>query len=374
MALSESYEPRVFGPSRGHFLEGQRLSRTQRAFGIYDDNGFSLPGTDIRSEDIMSVPEGMPALPSSSETIDTPSFFGGVARNQFGHVILNCLGRLWGLEHLPSETNVVFWNTSKRPRAQFPLIEPFVRLLGFENDIKIRSKPAVYTQIHTCSNTYGEALGGLGTPGFHRWIDQRLPAKKPVDPELKVYLTRSQLGPNAGRYACEDHLESLLEREGYRVVAPEKLSLQEQVELFQTAGKLIFAEGSALHLFAMVKREHQQAVVIQRRDGLPRMMLLQMNDRRGLPVEPISVLRNIYWPPKRSDHLSVSFLDFEALKAALITHGMISANTFWSLPDPEAERLSLNAGLDLGQEMLDRNARRKWLRQFRRRRRNKAAA
>ncbi|CUI76611.1 glycosyltransferase family 61 protein [Cognatishimia activa] len=374
MSLSRSFEPGVQGPFKGHFLVGQRLNRTQRVFSIYDDNGVALPGCDIRSEHVMSVPEGEPNIPAELPIIDQPTLFAGVARDQFGHVILNCLGRLWALDELPKDTKLVFWNSAKRPNQQFPFIRPFLDLLGVENDIEVRFENATYSELYTASNVYGEALGGLGTPRFHAWIDDRLPPAGPVDPDRRIYLTRSALGPSAGRYACEDHLETLLKREGYEIIAPESLSFAEQIALFQNAGKLIFAEGSALHLYAMVRRENQQAAVIQRRAHLPRMMLLQMNDRRGLPVEPIETLKSIYWPPKRSDHFSVAFLDFEALRARLIEYDLISPNAFWDLPDQDMEQVSLNAGLAPGEEMLDESGRRKWLRKFRRERRAKRAA
>lgn len=318
----------------------------------------------------MSIPDNLPVLDRSTPTIDAPTLFAGMARVQFGHVILNCLGHLWCLDKLPAGTSLLYWDATKRGNHPFNFISPLLDLLGIENEFEVRKTPAVYSQLYTCSNAYGEAPGGLGNPVFHRWLDHRLPPASPIDANRKVYLTRSKLGPSVGRYACEDHLEKLLEREGYETVAPETLSLTDQIKLFQTARKLIFAEGSALHLFAMVKRTDQQAVVIQRREHLPRMMALQMNDRGGLPVAPVCALKSVYWPQKRSDHLSVSVLDFKKLKSELVRHDMISHNADWPDPSAEAEQFSLSAGLSDGERMLDRAGRRKWLKDFRQNRRN----
>ena len=187
---------------------------------------------------------------------------------------------------------------------------------------------------------------------------------QPPDPAISVYVTRTALGPEAGRFACEDHLETLLAQQGYQIFVPEQHSIAEQVAMFQRAGRLIFAEGSAVHLFSLVRRPGQISAVIHRRPELPAVMLAQMADRAGEPTRAVNVIADVFWPPRRGDHLGLSVLDFAALGRELAAMGLIDAQG-WLAPSEAMVQASLRAGLKEGDPLLTRAERAGWLRQLR---------
>lgn len=363
--------PDVKGPQFGTLVEGKLHARRHRTMGVYDRQGLPLPYCDIKANYLKTEPDG-PILPvRDAKTIEGPVLFAGLTREQFGHVILNSLGRLWALEHLPPETTLLFYARNKVLPRYFKHLRPMLDWLGIKNDFVISRGPRQTDQMFTASDLFGERYDGFGAPEFFEWLDRRQATPGPVDPNMRLYITRSRLGPEAGRFACEDHLEDLLREQGYTVFAPEAHDLPTQADMLSRAGRLIFAEGSALHFFGLIKRPEQIACMIQRRKTLPYLIGNQANARPGHEVRSINVIRRTFWPPRRSDHYSVSLLDFKKLKLALVEAGLINSDAAWAHPSFEAEKISLHAGLSDGEHMLASKGRKKFLADFRRKQREK---
>jgi capsular polysaccharide biosynthesis protein len=234
----------ICGPQSAVFVEGDRINRRQRIAGVYDAQGEPLPYCDIKGDYLNAAPAGPIAAPPEAMVIDGPVLFAGLACEQFGHVILNSLGRLWALEHLPRETTLLFHARSRVLRRYYKFIRPLLNLLGINNPFVISRNPVRSKEFYTAAELFGERYDGFGDPAFFEWLDSRLPSPGQVDPDKRVYVTRSQLGVEAGRYACEDHFERLLEKQGYDVFAPEKHDLQTQIDVLGTAGRLISAPAS----------------------------------------------------------------------------------------------------------------------------------
>jgi hypothetical protein len=55
------------------------------------------------------------------------------------------------------------------------------------------------------------------------------------------------------------------EAHGYTIIRPETMSLSRQIIAYNAVEELVFAEGSALHLYAPVARPDQRVFVIWRR-------------------------------------------------------------------------------------------------------------
>lgn len=162
-----------------------------------------------------------------------------------------------------------------------------------------------------------------------------------------------------GRYACEDHLEALLSEEGYEIYAPEQHPLEHQIDTFSRAEQLIFAEGSALHLFSLLRQPNQVSAVIQRRPDLPAVMTAQMNDRAGPGTAAVSAITRVVWAPIKGDHRSRAELDFDILREDLRSLGLIRGDR-WRAPRPDEVAASLNAGLSQGDMLMDRDQHKAW--------------
>ncbi|WP_420585171.1 glycosyltransferase 61 family protein [Ruegeria sp.] len=360
--------PVISGPATVTLKEEERSSRTERPQAFYRPDGRVMPNGDIVSGQLSTPPCQTPPAQPGAKRVQGPVLFAGLALEQFGHVLINSLGRLWALQHLPPETRLLFIPKRSEEPEKYRHTASVLRWLGFSGEFLLARTDTTFEELYTCPDIFGERYGGQGLPGFYTWLDGRLPVAQDIDSDLKLYVTRSGLGHNVGRYACEDHLEHQLRRQGYRIVAPETLGLAEQTHLFRSAGKLIFAEGSALHLYALMNRPEQNCAVIKRRESLPPLISSQLIDRTGRGPHIVDAIRDVFWPPVRSDHLSVSVLDFDKLGADLENVGLIDRSLGWDRPDPSVQQASICAGLADGQTMLNADQRRDFLREIRARR------
>ncbi len=352
-------------------IQGERLNRTTTSFGVYDDNGL-VPNCEIETSPWVSRPEPKAQAPRSAQRIYGPTLFAGSADFQFGYVLMNALGRLSILPDLPPETTLFFAIKPMHGPNPMRTLPAVLRALGIRNPVVMSEFGTYFDELITTREQFGEYLGGCGTPAFYRWIDT---CWKPAPLKIgsKVYLTRSQLGGRKGRFACEDHLEQLLAKEGYQIVAPEKLPLHEQISLYQSTERLIFAESSALHLYSLIRRPGQNAAVIQRRPELPKIMTAQMQDRIGDPPLAINVVDKTLWPSLRGNHLGISVLDFDRLGDELQNAGLIRGKG-WHAPSGEKLKGSVDALFGPFQEPMTCTERAVWLQQMRAKRRNQQAA
>jgi hypothetical protein len=281
---------------------------------------------------------------------------------------MNSLGRLHALEQLPPETTVVYAAKAQEQAVNYQFMPIVLRSLGLRNPIIVTEDALRFEVLHTAPELFGECRGGRGEATFYDWIDRCWPVLSPPDPDSRIYVTRRGLGPQAGRFACEEFLERLLEAEGYEIYSPEAHPIRHQIETFQRAGKLIFAEGSALHLFSLVRQPNQFSAVIHRRKALPEVMRAQMADRSGHPTVAIDTVAEFWWSSRRGEHLSVSILNFDQLREELIAVGLIHGRN-WQTPAADVVASSLREGLAPGEEIMDSADRAEWLKKFRKARR-----
>lgn len=357
--------PTLGGPYDAVSMRGPRHRRTY-PFGFFDQDGDMVPLADIQGGVLSTTTfTERPDPPKLVATEDRPVLFAGLSPPQFGHVILNALGRLWALDQLPSDTQLLFLPWRHANMRHSPHLTPLMALLGITTPPLIIDGPRRYTQLYTATDLFGERFGGKASGKFRTWLAGRLPPAGPVDGARKVYVTRSHMGAAVGRYCNEELLEELLRADGYEIFAPEEHTLSEQVAVFQNAGRLLFAESSALHLYGLVQRSEQHVAVVQRRRDLPPLVLGQIRADDLAGFHTINVIDEIFWPPSRRDNLSVAVLNFDALRTALCHAGFLSAQAEWRAPSTSERHHSLHAGLGTQQELVPEADRAAWLKAFR---------
>ncbi|MDO6669987.1 glycosyltransferase family 61 protein [Paracoccus sp. 1_MG-2023] len=353
-------------------LAVDRVDRRLCRFGLYDGNGVPIPHGDVVGDTFVSRIHEGPLQPApSAERIEGPVLFAGGADKQFGFFLTSGLGRLWALDHLPAETKLFYATRPQKQQPGYGFIPQVLSSLGIRNEVVLSDRPLRFDMLHTASEIFGERWGGTGRPEFYDWLDERWQPSGAVDPDDRLYVTRSGMEGIYGRFACEDHLEELLSEQGYEIFAPEKYSISEQVARYQRAGRLIFSEGSALHLFGLVKRPGQMFATIQRRAALPDLMLRQLADRRGGALVAIDVIDDILYPPRRGAHLALSVLDFERLGRRLLDEGFIGSTASWEGPDDARLTASRQSGLAEGERLLTRDEYKAMLSRIRARRARK---
>ena len=271
-----------------------------------------------------------PAMPTGKlPKLKGKWLWGGVLWMHLGHFLVESTSRLWALEELKDQIDGVLY-IPKRPRngdevADFQ--KEFVKLMG--SDLPLVSLDAPTEVEHLIVPGQGFGLGRMieGTPQFHKAMTTTF--AKTIKPEgaEKLYISRSGLPARRGNLIGETALEDHLAGEGYTIYHPEKHDLTHQVKTYKAAKQIIAAEGSSLHLLAMVARSDQQvAIVVRRPSSATRQLEKHLSAFAGVTPLSINQLARS-WKPlgAAKPRLWMGELDMPGLQTELKTAGFVSA-------------------------------------------------
>ncbi|MEE2809358.1 MAG: glycosyltransferase 61 family protein, partial [Pseudomonadota bacterium] len=236
--------------------------------------------------------------------------WGGVLWAHFGHFLVESTARLWALANLDAPVDGVLF-IPKRPAVRDQVRgfqSEFVGLMQKDLPIRVAADPALVEELVVPGQGFG--LGDIteATPKYRNAIHAQFARDiKPEGPE-KLYISRSKLGLGKGGLLGEEQMEAYLAAEGYEIYHPQEHSLSAQLARYKAARKVIAADGSALHLYAMVGRPDQKVAMVLRRKSTAHTLLTD-NVRHFCKCDPlvIGALRT-EWVPKDNQRSSrVSF-------------------------------------------------------------------
>lgn len=284
-----------------------------------------------------------PPMPEAVEaTMPGRWLWGGVLWAHFGHFLVESSARLWALAHLEQPVDGILF-IPKRPR-----VGDMVR--GFQRDfigqmapdlpIKVAAEPMRVEELVVPGQGFGLGKITAGTQKFRDAIHQRFARDvKPEGPE-KIYISRSQLGLGKGGLLGEERLEELLMAEGYEIFHPQNHDIATQLARYKAAKRVIAADGSALHLFAMVGRPDQPvAMILRRQSGANNLLAQNVACFCGSTPVVIGALRTewVKAKQKKSNRLSFGELNHAVLGRALGEAGFVRKGQDWPVLS-EAER------------------------------------
>lgn len=367
LIASSTTSPDQIAPKRWQVTDGVVLQprgeggRRWREFGAFDPHGRAVPYVDVQGSFYETRPLDGPDPVGEVPQLTGAWLFAGFAPDQFGHVLSNALGRLWALDHLPLDCGLYFLCHHRHHTVDLQNLKAVLEALGIRRRLHVSRQVERVDRLFTATDQFGERYQMRGSAAFYAWLDARLPQVRP-QPGRKIYVSRSKLGQRMGRFACEDHLEALLAADGYEIFHPEQHSLIAQAAAYLRAERLIFAEGSALHYYALMRRPSQRFAILQRRPDLPALIQAQVHDRAGPPPLILNHIVERWWHPVRADHMAVSVLDFAQIRTDLVAQGFLSPDAPWSAPTEQACRSSLEAGLQAGETMLTQKQHQQFIR------------
>lgn len=261
--------------------------------------------------------------------------WGGVLWVHFGHFLVESSSRLWALSQVEEDIRGILF-VPKRPSVGKEVRgyqREFLDLFGTDLPIKVVTQPTRIQELVVPGQGFGLGKITQGTRRFRETVHSRF-AKEiaPEGPE-KLYISRSKLGLGKGGLLGEEQLETLLEAEGYEIYHPQDHSLSHQIARYKAAKQVVAADGSALHLFAMVGRSDQQVAMILRRNSGAN-NLLAKNVASFCKCNPVIIggLR-AEWVPQnkqRSSRLSFGELDHHVIGTTLARLGFISRDAKWT--------------------------------------------
>lgn len=293
-----------------------------------------------------------PARPSQTEPLAGRWLWGGVLWVHFGHFLVESTSRLWALNALEAPVDGILF-IPKRPKAgdmTRGFQRAFVDQLAPGLPIRVATDPLEVEELVVPGQGFGLGRITAGTPAFRAAIHDRFGREiEPVGPD-RLYVSRSALGLGKGGLLGEERLEALLAEHGYETFHPQQHSIEEQLARYKAASKIIAADGSAVHLYAMVGRADQDvAIVLRRKSTAHNLLAANVSGFCGTDPLMIDALRTEWVKAegkKKSNRLSFGELDHPAIARALSAGGFIPEGTTWpATTKAEREAMMREKGL-----------------------------
>jgi len=294
-----------------------------------------------------------PPMPEKIETnLEGRWLWGGVLWAHFGHFLVESAARIWGLAHLEKPVDGILF-IPKRPRVGDEVRGFHREYMGLmQPGLAVRSaaEPMRVEELIVPGQGFGLGLITAGTQKYRDAVHQQFAKDVASDGPEKIYLSRSKLGLGKGGLLGEERMEEYLAAEGYEIFHPQEHSLTVQLARYKAAKKVVAADGSALHLFAMVGRKDQPvAMILRRRSGANNLLAKNVAQFCGSNPLVISALRTEWLRDshKKSNRLSFGELDHSAIGYALETHGFIADGSAWNvLGEDERQQILNEKGLE----------------------------
>ena len=232
------------------------------------------------------------------EIIKESVIFGGMLQNEhFGHFITESISRLWALWILRGEyKNVIFYRRVPGiPERKF--VQDFFQVISPESKIYIAERPVCVELLAIPEQIIHPLHCMIFGHEAHDGLRNALIKKSRQKNAKKIYVSRSKLSRRDGGILFESRIDELMSAEGYEVIYPEKLSISDQIGYYASAEILVFSEGSAIHLYALVASASQRVFVIWRRTRLE-VFHSQIISFGGRGVEGSAAIEQL-WVPER---------------------------------------------------------------------------
>lgn len=196
--------------------------------------------------------------------IDEPCIYAGPIIYHFGHMIAECIHRLWARQEF-SELRNSKVSFHAKPDIETPdWLLKLLPLCGLSvEDVIFIDRPTYFRELHIPEQ--GRLLGGRR--GFDAY-PSLLPLADIVPDRSfpKVYISR-KTHMHSGSYFGESYIERFLASKGYEIIYPETVTPSALTAILAGAEKAVFAEGSAIHHMELCGRVDADVFVIGRRGG-----------------------------------------------------------------------------------------------------------
>ncbi|WP_216671233.1 glycosyltransferase 61 family protein [Mangrovicoccus sp. HB161399] len=217
------------------------------------------------------------------QTSDGPLAWCGGVMSHFGHTLAEQFQRVLFTRLAMPEATCVFTLPKGMGEDQVPgYFWGICDWFGLPRDKVrfIRHRPLAARDL--CVFRQGEQFQPSGQPASlasYRWcgpLPEYLEALALLQEERgletgtadTVYVSRSRLDPYSIPLPGESYLVERMQAAGVEVIWPETMSIGAQLAAFARARRLIFAEGSAMHVRQLLGHLPQEITVISRRKGM----------------------------------------------------------------------------------------------------------
>lgn len=241
------------------YSNGIIVNEHSHGFGVFDkDFKFVKSSRQTRKNNGQFVPK---FNHNNIPYIDEDVVFIGNVYPQFGHFLLEHMNRAYALlDKKYKNMKVVLINNQDAnpvPNYMFRLLE----LLGVKHsDIIILNETTRFRNVYIPVQGYNIPI--YSSEGFGKTFDAIANAiPKPKKTYDKIYMSRDAL--KSRRTYDEKIIQDIFEKNGFHIVYPETLSLEEQISLAHNCNVLAGCAGTALH-WALVMKPGGTVIQIKR--------------------------------------------------------------------------------------------------------------
>ena len=276
--------------------------------------------------------------------------FGGFVRVHFGHFLVECLGPLWTLDVIDEPVDGVLFmpyhanpnETSRNIRLLDDHSSRWLKALGVDEPTEIIRQPTQVDRLILGENGLGLSERFRGSSWFQDFARKRCAHYRrstAKDANTSIYITRTKLSGRKGGILGETALEDTFRNAGYRIFAPEKHSLEDQLATYAAATRIVAVEGSALHLPPFVIDNTCRIAVLSRRSGVDKIASEFGEQYSGFVDIDLDIIDTAkdHWVPAgqpRTNLESFAVVDFDETYDRLISLGYRPANVPKFIPTP----------------------------------------
>lgn len=209
-----------------------------------------------------------PVWPGGAERLAGDAVWGGFLDSHFGHFVADHLPRLPAvLRERPGDVYLFTVDPGVTRETLPAWVAPVFQWIGLPM-AQVRLVTAPVTVQHLWVGSQAESLPQVGpVPGYLEIIGGFARGLEPVVAPL-LYVGRvGMAAQGAGVHAGESHVMGRLAALGVACLDPGRAPLWDQLAAYAGAGRIVFAEGSALHGRQLLGHLPQEIAVLRRRPG-----------------------------------------------------------------------------------------------------------
>ena len=193
---------------------------------------------------------------------ETVIFAGFINNNEWGHFLTDWSSRLWYAVEHDSESRVVY--CQRGMDELLPNIKKALKYAGISEDrlliIRETDPPIQFDEILIPDSTFSSAgFRREYLVPFHKMVKTVLKNRQDFMMYDKIYLTRTGLKPN--KDFGEKEIEKYYRSNGFHVLRPESLSLEEQIFYYANCSEVASLEGTPAHNIVFSKKGVRQTIL-----------------------------------------------------------------------------------------------------------------
>ena len=200
-------------------------------------------------------------IPDNPKTIHGKTLFCGGIIGHFGHMIVECLHRLWAIRETEYDNLLFTGRTKGNRRWNLIAIDAVGHMGGDPNKIIIVDYEDQLLLESLMVPERGATLKKIYPDNYNALLPKQQKPKQGT----KVFITRRFLR-NLGCLIGESYFAMELKKLGFIDFIPETHSFSEQIQTYLNAKQIIAIEGSSLHTFDLIgEMAHCEIGIMNRR-------------------------------------------------------------------------------------------------------------